>query len=89
MGRPARAWQDFVQGGGAIDRLYTVNRCFPEVSDYRASDGKCWITTTSKGGGLLSWGLNAIGQPEFYHKTEHGDYSEIDAEYLMFDCIKR
>jgi hypothetical protein len=74
---------------GDDDKLYTVNRCYGSVSEYSESKGRCWIKTKSKGGGLLSWGVNAATQPEFFHLSENGDYEKLDVEYLTFKCQKR
>ena len=74
---------------GDDGKLFTVNKCYSSVSDYKERDGRCWITTKSKGGGALSWALNSATQPEFLHKNENGEYEEIDVEYLVFKCVKR
>ena len=74
---------------GSDGQLYTVKECFQEVSEYRESTDRCWIRTKSKGAGLFSWGVNAIGQPVFLHKDENGSYKELDVEYITFKCVKR
>ncbi len=70
-------------------KLYTVKKCYSDVSEYSEGQGRCWINTKSKGGGFFSWGSNAATQPEFLHQDEDGDYEEIDAEYLTFKCTVR
>lgn len=74
---------------GENGKLFTVKECYNDVSEYSKSKGRCWINTKSKGGGAISWALNAATQPEFLHKNESGEYEEIDVEYLTFKCVKR
>ncbi len=70
-------------------KLFTVKECYSDVSEYSEGKGRCWINTKSKGGGAISWALNAATQPEFLHKNENGEYEEIDVEYLIFKCVQR
>jgi len=74
---------------GENGKLYNVKCCYDSVSEYSKSKGRCWINTKSKGGGLLSWGVNAVTQPEFLHLNEDGNYEELDVEYLTFKCQRR
>lgn len=72
---------------GDDGRLFTIRERYDSVSEHRS--GRCWIRTKSKGAGLLSWGANAISQPEFYEKTSDGKYNKLDVEYLVFPCVER
>lgn len=74
---------------GDDDRLYEVQRRFASVTEHKESTGRCWIKTKVKGGGLLSWGVNAAKQPVFYERTSSGEYKELDVEYVTFKCVKR
>lgn len=74
---------------GDDGKLFTVKRCYPSVSEYDQTKGRCWIRTKSTGGGLLSWAFNAPQQSVFYHKTAHGEYEELDVEYVTFKCVPR
>lgn len=78
---------DAVEGNNG--QLFTVRECYDKVSDYRKSDGLCWIRTKSTGAGLWSWMTNAATQPKFFHKNERGEYEELDVEYLVFDCVRQ
>lgn len=78
---------DAVKGDNG--KLFTVNECYSDVSEHSEGKGRCWINTKSKGGGAISWALNAATQPEFLHKNENGEYEEIDVEYLTFKCVRR
>jgi hypothetical protein len=53
------------------------------------SNGKCSIETKSRGLGPLSWGLNAVMQPEFWGYDKDGKYVKIDADRIFFDCVKK
>jgi hypothetical protein len=53
------------------------------------SNGKCSIETKSRGLGPLSWGLNALTQPEFWGYDKNGKYVKIDADRIFFDCVKK
>ncbi|MEW8424807.1 MAG: hypothetical protein AB2609_08850 [Candidatus Thiodiazotropha sp.] len=82
----------FVQVDSVKDdngKLFTVKECYNEVSEYNEGKGRCWINTKSKGGGAISWALNAATQPEFLHKNKNGEYEELDVEYLTFKCVRR
>ena len=74
---------------GDNGQLFTVKKCYSNVSEYSEGKGRCWINTKSKGGGALSWLLNVATQPKFLHKNENGEYEEIDVEYLTFKCVRR
>lgn len=74
---------------GDDDRLYEVKRQFTSVTEYKENSSRCWITTKSKGGGLISWGINAIKQPIFLERTSSSKYKELDVEYLTFKCVRR
>jgi len=72
---------------GDDGRLFTLHNCYDKITDYQ--QGRCWVDTKSRGGGLWSWTLNAAAQPEFLHKNEDGKYEDIDVEYLTFKCVRR
>lgn len=74
---------------GDDGRLYEPKTNYASVTEYKESSGRCWIKTKQTGGGLISWGVNAMKQPTFLEKTSSGEYKELDVEYLVFHCIKR
>lgn len=74
---------------GDDGRLFEVSTKYDSVTEYKESSGRCWIKTKSSGGGLFSWGINAIKQPTFLEITDSGKYKELDVEYLTFKCVKR
>ena len=67
-------------------KLYSINKCYPKVSEYDEAKKWCWIRTKSDGGGLFSWALNSATQPNFLHRNDDGEYEELDVEYLTFGC---
>ncbi|MEO1860671.1 MAG: hypothetical protein ABGZ19_12295 [Verrucomicrobiales bacterium] len=69
-------------------KLFNISKCYKDVSEYSKSKGRCWINTKSKGYGLISWGIDAMTQPNFAHKNKDGKYESIDAEYITFMCKK-
>ncbi len=69
-------------------QMYEVAPSFKTVSEYKESSKRCWIMTKNKGGGLISLGINAATQPDFYEKSG-GEYKKIDADYITFPCIQR
>ena len=72
-----------VRRGG---KRYEIGRVYPSAS---YSGGKCSIDTKSRGLGVLSWGINAAIQPEFWGYSKDGAYKKIDADRIFFDCIKQ
>jgi hypothetical protein len=74
---------------GDDGQLHEVQTRFASITEYKESSGRCWIRTKAKGGGLISWGLNAVKQPMFYERTTSGEYKELDVEYVTFKCVKR
>lgn len=79
----------FIRVDAVLDdngNLYNVKECYSQVSDYKPELNRCWITTKSKGGGLLSWFTNVNTQPKFVHKNISGEYENIDANYITFPC---
>ncbi len=73
---------DAVEGDNG--KLYHLAEIYSDVDDY---DGKrCWIRTKSKGLGLISKAIDAIGGDQFYEKEKDGRYVEIDVEYITFPC---
>jgi len=70
-------------------KLFYPKKCYESVTEYKSSKGRCWINTKSKGGGLISWGINTAVQPDFLHKNSSGKYEDIDADYITFNCIKK
>jgi hypothetical protein len=66
---------------------YEIGRFYPSVSSY--SNGRCSIDTKSRGLGLLSWGANAMLQPDFWGYDKDGKYGKIDADRIFFDCVKK
>jgi len=70
-------------------KRFSVSDYFNDVSEYHASKGLCIIRTKSKGMGILSWGINALKQPEFWGYDKNGQFGKIDADYIRFKCIKR
>ena len=69
--------------------LFHPKKCYETVTEYNSRKGRCWVTTKSKDGGIISWGINAAIQPNFLHKNTKGDYEEIDADYITFKCSKK
>ncbi|MGH1472742.1 MAG: hypothetical protein ACRBCS_16315 [Cellvibrionaceae bacterium] len=69
--------------------LFHPKKCYESVTEYNSSNERCWINTKSKGGGIISWGINAAVQPKFLHKNSKGEYEEIDADYITFKCSKK
>lgn len=74
---------------GKDGRLYTIADRFESVTEYKPEKGRCWIRTKSTQAGLISWGINAVTQPDFYEKEASGEYKKHDVEYVTFKCIKR
>lgn len=70
-------------------QLFHPKKCYQSVTEHNSSKGRCWINTKSKGGGLISWGINVAVQPNFLHKNSSGEYEEIDADYITFKCSKK
>ena len=73
---------------GDDGRMHSVKTVFEHVSEYDKSKGLCWVNTKSRGGGILSWGINAAIQPEFYEKTASGEYQRLDVDYITFPCFQ-
>ena len=71
---------------GDDGKLYEVKRCYEDVSEFDANQGRCWIRTKSSGGGLISGALNLFTGMGFYHRSSSGNFEEVDAEYLTFQC---
>ena len=69
--------------------LFNPKKCYKSVTEYSSSKNLCWINTKSKGGGIISWGLNAATQPNFLHKNSKGEYEEVDADFIVFKCSKK
>lgn len=67
-------------------KRFEIGRVYPSVSSY--SNGRCSIDTKSRGLGALSWGANALMQPEFWGYDKEGKYVKIDADRIYFDCVK-
>lgn len=74
-----------VRSGG---KRYEPAKRFERVSEYSAQRGMCWITIKSTGLGALSWGANALWQPEFWGHDKDGKFKKIDAESIRFKCIQ-
>ena len=70
-------------------QIYELKKYYEKVSEYNSSKGTCHIKTKSKDGGLLSWGINAVTQPDFYGYDSDGKFGKIDADYIYFKCVKR
>ena len=66
---------------------YEIGRIYPTVSSY--SNGRCSIDTKSRGLGPLSWGANAVLQPDFWGYDKDGKYGKIDADRIFFECVKK
>jgi len=64
--------------------FYTMNRCYETVSDHK--NGLCWIRTRASG--IISKGLNAAFQPDFYN-YKNGKYTSLDVDFLVFKCTKQ
>lgn len=69
-------------------KLFSIGRRYPEVSNYDAGKGRCWIQTKSVGAGFGSAGVNAAMQPDFYGRDSSGALTPLDVEYLTFKCRK-
>jgi hypothetical protein len=74
---------------GDDGRLYEPKLHYESVTEFKESSGRCWIKTKQTGGGIISWGINAIKQPVFLERNSSGEYKELDVEYLVFKCVKR
>ncbi len=75
-------------------KLSELNRrCFSRVDKYWTHKNKGWCKVDTKGfgsgGGVISWALNSITQPTFFHRNKNGKLKKIGVEYLKFRCIKR
>lgn len=70
-------------------RRFEIANYFEDVSSYEASRGMCWINTKSRGLGILSYGVNALTQPEFWGYDKNGKYVKIDADNIYFKCVKQ
>jgi hypothetical protein len=68
---------------------YELPQYFERVSEYNDRTKVCHINTKSKGAGLLSFGVNAAFQPDFWGYDKNGKFGKIDADYIYFSCIKR
>lgn len=69
--------------------LFHPKKCYESVTEHNSSKGRCWINTKSKGGGIITLGINAAVQSNFYHNNSKGEYEEIDADYITFKCSKK
>ena len=70
-------------------RLLPVTNYFDSVSDYSETKSMCWVNTKSKGLGILSFGINAATQPEFWGYDGDGKFGAIDADFIYFNCVKK
>lgn len=70
-------------------KRFEITNYFRSVTHYNASKQSCGIKTKSTDYGLLSFGINALTQPEFWGYDKEGRYGKIDAEYIYFKCIKK
>ena len=70
-------------------RRYQISNYFDKVSEYNASRQMCYIKTKSTDWGILSMGINAVSQPDFWGHDKDGKFGKIDAEYVYFKCVKR
>lgn len=65
-----------------------IAKCFPSVSEYSKGKSQCWIRTKTSGLGLLSKAVDSVKFPDFLHENSDGDLVKVDADYLVFKCIK-
>ena len=65
-----------------------ISNYFERVSDYNSSSQMCYIKTKSTDWGLLSYGINALSQPDFWGVDKEGKLGKIDADYIYFKCAK-
>jgi hypothetical protein len=70
-------------------RRYEMKDYFDSVSEYNSSRQTCYIKTKSTDWGVLSWGINAVSQPDFWGYDDKGKFGKIDADYIYFKCLKR
>ncbi len=70
-------------------KRYEVATYFEDVSDYSESKKLCSINTKSRGMGVLSYGVNALVQPDFWGVDKNGKLEKIDADRIYFNCIKK
>lgn len=83
------SYRKIVAVRGDDGRLYEVKTTYGSVTEHNETKKRCWIKTKSKGGGLISWGVNALKQPVFFGRTSSGKLEELDVEYITFPCQKR
>ena len=69
-------------------RRFEISNYFERVSDYNSSSQMCYIKTKSTDWGLLSYGINALTQPDFWGVDKEGKLGKIDADYIYFKCAK-
>jgi hypothetical protein len=74
---------------GSDGNLYTITNSFESVTEYNQSKNRCWINIKGRGIGVISWGINAAVQPDFYEKTSSGEFKKVDVDFITFKCIKR
>lgn len=70
-------------------KRYEVTNYFNSVSEYNSSTQTCFIKTKSRDWGVLSWGINAVTQPDFWGYDKNGKFGKIDADYVYFKCVPR
>ena len=63
--------------------IFHVAETYESVSDYSASQGRCWVRLD---GGIL-WFMKYFREAEFLQKT-NGGYRKIDPETISFACRK-
>jgi hypothetical protein len=68
---------------------FEIAEYFENVSEYSASKQMCWINTKSRNLGIISFGINAVSQPEFWGYDKENKYVKIDADNIYFKCIKQ
>lgn len=74
---------------GEDGKLHTIRRRYPDVGEYRGSDGRCWFHLKSRGGGILSGVVNIfMKDKEFYTRDKDGKYRQVDVQTIMFRCRK-
>jgi hypothetical protein len=70
-------------------KRFEITNYFERVSRYQSSNSMCYINIKSDGLGILSYGINALTQPEFWGTDKEGKYVKVDADFLYFKCVER
>lgn len=69
-------------------KLYEIATVWPSVDEYNPSSGKCTLYPKGNSSNIIAQGIYALKRPTL---LEHvgGSYNKVDADYVIFPCIKR